>query len=263
MNLPPHQRRPRQLRQPKYLQIYDDLAQSIRTGQHPPDKPLPSQRELSQRYGVTIMTLRQALQLLEDEGLVETRHGSGTFVAGPRYAYDLGHLRSFAQDMAVAGAAVQTQVVSAKLVPAPATVAARLGLPQGGRAYAVRRLRSIDGRPVVLQDSYLPPALGRRLRSADLESQSLYDVLETQHDLAVARAIESIRPVVLAPADAVLLGREPGAPALSSYRLSLDRDDRPVIDDLALLAGDAVEITATRNAEALQLSYALSPARPE
>ena len=95
-------RRTAEDRQPKYLRIYADLRDRITSGRWPAGSSLPPQRDLAGEFGVSIMTLRQALQLLTDEGLVAARHGSGTYVAA-RYEYDLGHLRSFAADLAGQG----------------------------------------------------------------------------------------------------------------------------------------------------------------
>src|ERR1700751_3244260 len=81
-------------RQPKYLRIHSNLRERITSGQWPPGSPLPSQRELADEFGVSVMTLRQALQLLTEEDFIDPPHGSPTFPAA-RYAYDLGHLRSF------------------------------------------------------------------------------------------------------------------------------------------------------------------------
>lgn len=242
-------------RQPKYLRIYDDLASRITAGEYTPGTSLPSQRELSDHYQVTLMTLRQAIELLEGEALVETRPGIGTFVALPRYTYDVGHLRSFAADMALQGAAVETRIIKSQLITAPAAVAAHLALPRNGRAFAIRRVRLIDGRPVVRQDSYLPPRLGRRLDVAQLRSRSLYTVLADDLGATVTRANETIRPTILDTDDAALLARDPGSVALLSHRVSFDAHDTPVIDDLAVLPGDSVVITADRSPEGLRLSY--------
>src|SRR5215470_14544174 len=105
-------------RQPKYLRIHSNLRERIASGQWTPGSPLPSQRELAVEFGVSIMTLRQALQLLTDEGLIETRHGSGTF-ATAHYAYDLGHLRSFASDLIAQGAEITTRLLAAETVTPP------------------------------------------------------------------------------------------------------------------------------------------------
>ena len=75
-------------RGPKYLRIHAELRDRISSGQWPPGHPLPAQRDLAGEFGVSIMTLRQALQLLADDGLIATRHGRGTYVAA-RYSSTL------------------------------------------------------------------------------------------------------------------------------------------------------------------------------
>src|ERR1700728_2816763 len=85
-------------RQPEYLRIHRDPSDRITSGQWPAGSPLPSQQQLAAEFGVSVMTLRQALQLLADDGLIQTRHGAGTYVTA-RYAYDLGGLHSFAADL--------------------------------------------------------------------------------------------------------------------------------------------------------------------
>jgi DNA-binding GntR family transcriptional regulator len=241
-------------RQPKYLRIYHDLAARIASRDWPPQTPLPPQRELADEYGVTIMTLRQALQLLAHDGLIDTRHGSGTYVAPPQYAYDLGNLRSFAQDLTSQGAQITTRVLTADMVSAPAAIANRLGC--GTDAFLIRRLRLLDGRPLIWQASYLPTRLANRLDPADLESRALYSLLADQ-GIHVGRATETIRPTTLEPADADPLDRATGSPALLSHRISYTTDDQPVIDDHALLPGDSVSITANRGPNSLQFSYTL------
>src|SRR5437764_14716462 len=82
----------------RYRAIAADLAAKIRDGHSAPGEALPAQRELSTAYGVTLMTLRQALRELSDEGLIVQQPGRGTFVAPPYPAYHLGSLRSLADD---------------------------------------------------------------------------------------------------------------------------------------------------------------------
>ncbi len=151
-------------RQPKYLRIHGALRDRITSGRWPAGSPLPSQRELAGEFSVSIMTLRQALQLLADDGLIDTRHGSGTYVAS-RYAYGLGHLRSFAADLAAQGAQITTRLLAADTVAAPDDVGARLGA--AGQVLRLRRLRLADGRPVIVQTSYLPAQLAAALDPDD------------------------------------------------------------------------------------------------
>jgi GntR family transcriptional regulator len=241
-------------RQPKYLRIHSNLRERISGGQWPPGSPLPAQRELADEFGVSIMTLRQALQLLTDEGLIETRHGSGTFAAA-RHAYDLGHLGSFASDLIAQGARITTTLLSAEAVTPPADVAARLGAT--GDALRVRRLRLSEGRPLIAQNSYLPASLAHVVQPEDLGRQGLYAIL-AEHGLMIARAQESISPTTLGADDARDLARPEGSPALLSHRVSFTGAGVPLVDDHALLAADSVVITVNRSAERLDVHYTLA-----
>lgn len=254
-------------RQPKYLRIHAELRDRISTGRWPAGHPLPAQRDLAAEFGVSVMTLRQALQLLADDGLIDTRHGSGSYVA-QRYAYDLGHLRSFASDLAGQGARISTRLLAAGVVTAPDQVDARLGGP--GDVLRLRRLRLADGQPLIVQTSYLPAELTRAdgpsadspgtLDVDELARRGLYTVL-AEHGLTVTRAAETITPVLLGPADAADLGRPAGSPALLSHRVSFTAAGLPIVDDHALLPGDSVAISANRSAEQLEVQYTLTTGR--
>lgn len=239
---------------PKYLRIHGEMRDRISSGQWAAGSPLPSQQELAAQFGVSIMTLRQALQLLSDEGLIQARHGSGTYVSA-RYAYDLGHLRSFADDLARQGAAVTTRVLAAGVVTPPADVAARLAAPAG--VLRLRRLRLSAGRPVIVQTSYLPAVLADVVTLDELARRGLYDIL-AGNGLAVSRATETIVPVTLGPDDARDLARPQASPALLSHRVSFTAADLPVIDDHALLPGDSFAVTADRSPERLDVRYTLT-----
>jgi GntR family transcriptional regulator len=246
-------------RLPKYLRIHAALRDRITSGRWPPGSPLPAQRDLASEFGVSIMTLRQALQLLADDGLVDTRHGSGTYVAA-QYAYGLGHLRSFAADLAAQGASITTRLLAADTITPPADVGARLGAP--AQVLRLRRLRLADGRPVVVQTSYLPAGLAAALDPADLGQRGLYTVL-AEHGLTIARTSETITPAALGPADARDLDRAEASPALLSHQLSFTTTGVPVIDDHALLPGDSVAITASRSADHLDVHYTLAAHRAD
>ena len=246
-------------RQPKYLQIHARLHDRISSGQWPAGSSLPSQRELADEFGVSLMTLRQAVQLLIDEGLVDTRHGSGTYVAA-RYAYDLGYLRSFAIDLAAQGAEISTRLLAAETVAPPEPVGARLGGPTV--VLRLRRLRLVANLPLIVQTSYLPiPLLPEALIGAierDGPGQRGLYLLLADHGLAVSRASETITPTALGPQDASDLARAEGSLALLSHRVSFTAAGLPVVDDHALLPGDSVAITANRSAGHLEVSYTLT-----
>jgi GntR family transcriptional regulator len=271
-------RRTAEDRQPKYLRIHAELRDRITSGQWPPGTSLPAQRDLAGEFGVSIMTLRQALQLLADDGLIAARHGSGTYVAA-RYEYDLGHLRSFAADLAAQGAEIRTRLLAAEIITPADEVRARLGGP--GQVLRLRRLRLAGGRPLILQTSYLPLPLADGLDPADLAERGLYTVLAEHglaehglaehglaehglaaHGLAVTRAAETITPCVLGTLEAGYLERPAGSPALLSHRVSFTADGLAVVDDHAVLPGDSVAITVNRSADGLDVHYTLHPSTP-
>jgi GntR family transcriptional regulator len=240
----------------KYLAIHRDLRARITSGEYVPGRRLPSQSALAASYGVSVMTLRQALAELGSEGLVETTHGRGTFVAARPFEYRLSHLSSFAQDMRRQGKFVTTRVLFAGLITeAEPELSARLALPPGERPYQLDRIRFVDGVPVVFQRSYLPASIGRRLQANSLETESLYDVLRTQQQIDVVRAVETVKAVALPAAEAQALGRPSGTPALLSTRLSLTDGDRPILFDKAYISGEVVEVFADRVADSLRLSF--------
>ena len=151
---------------PRYQQIADALRDQIRRGDLTPGARLDTQRALARRFEVTLMTLRQALEMLEREQLIERRHGLGTFVATPSIDYDILQLRRLAADLSAQGEDVTTRVLGVRFVtPSAATAATLLCLPPHSRVLQLERLRLVGGRPMSLQRSLLPAhASARRWR---------------------------------------------------------------------------------------------------
>ncbi|WP_412747158.1 GntR family transcriptional regulator [Krasilnikovia sp. MM14-A1004] len=239
-------------RTPKYQVIAADLATRIRGGALPPGSALPPQKELSASYGVTLATLRQALQRLEDDGLLTQQAGRGTFVAEPRAAYRLDSLRGLAEDLRAQGQAVTTDVLDRTLRRPDAAVARQLALGSGQRALRLERLRRLAGRPAVHQVSWVPEPLGDALRDADLTS--LYAAV-ADLGVVVHRAAEVIRPGVLDDATAALLDCPAGTPVFVSERVTSGLDDAPLVLDRATILGTVMEIRTERAATGLSMRW--------
>ncbi|MGK5681849.1 GntR family transcriptional regulator [Actinoplanes sp. URMC 104] len=237
-------------RTPKYQVIAADLSTKIRGGELAPGSALPPQKELSARYGVTLATLRQALQQLEADGLLSQQPGRGTFVAEPRAAYRLDSLRGFAEDLRAQGLLVATQILGQEVAEPPAWAAARFGdrLP----AVRLERLRLLAGRPAVHQVSWIR---GTALARADLSGTSLYAAL-ADHGVAVHRASESVRPGALDEATAILLRQPAGTAAFLSERVTYGLDDRALVADRATILGTMLEIRTERAVTGLSVQWA-------
>src|SRR5437660_12084425 len=155
-------------RLPRYHRIADALRQRIREGEWVPGAPLPNQRRLARDFGVTLMTLRQALELLERDDLITRRHGLGTFVAAPSIDYDILQLRRFAGDLSAKGEHVATRLLGTRFATADRRLAVALRLAGRPRVLVLERLRLVAEHPMSLQRSFLPSPLGDEVIRADL-----------------------------------------------------------------------------------------------
>lgn len=242
-------------RTPHYLLIYREVKQKIASGEFAAGERLPTQREFGEQYQVTVMTVRQALQLLEQEELILVRHGLGTFVAPTRFRYAMGNLRSLAQEVTAQGLELKTRVLGRQLVQPHPRVAELLRLRAGEQVYAIERLRLVGPEPIVYQYSQLQPWLADKLDDTDLSNVSLYDHLHEELGLQIGRAQEWIRAIDLSPHEADLLDEEPGTAALLSERLTLSAGDEPIIFDRAYLPGDRVSLAAERHVSDVTVGY--------
>jgi GntR family transcriptional regulator len=230
-------------RLPRYHRIAEALRERIREGEWPAGAPLPNQRRLAREFGVTLMTLRQALELLERDELITRRHGLGTFVAAPSIDYEITKMRRFAGDLSAQGERVSTRVLEARPTVADRRVSAALGLAMRARVVMVERLRLVDGRPMSLQRSFLPARLGEEVLTSDLAETPLSQVLEFKLGVVVARAQEAVSAVRLGGREARELGCPAGAPAFESERVSYDAAGQPVVFDRVFIPGDRFRIT--------------------
>ncbi len=230
-------------RVPRYQEIAEDLRARIQHGEFSPGARLDTQRQLAASFGVTLLTLRQALDVLEREKLIERRHGLGTFVAAPSIDYDILQLRRFAGDLSAQGEQVTTRLLGSAFVAGERRVTAALGLARGARVLAVERLRLVDGRPLSLQRSLLPAHLGEEVVRADLALTPLAQILEYKLGITVARAREVVSAVRLGQREARELDAAPGAPAFESERVSYDTGGVPVVFDRVFIPGDRFRIT--------------------
>ncbi|WZH50777.1 MAG: GntR family transcriptional regulator [Nocardioides alkalitolerans] len=245
----------------KYLAICRDVTEAIESGRLAPGSPLPSQKEMADHFGVTVMTLRQALGVLSDQGLLRVEHGRGTFVARRPYRLPIDVLTSFRASVEARGSTMGTQILSAEVVPAPPGVPVRMGLATD-QVFALTRLRTVDGVPFVYTMSLLPVEIGTALRIDEVGGASLYDALAEQLGLRVDRAVETFHATAMATDAAAALGRSAGSPALVSSRITFTAEGVAVVDDRAIMPGDAVEISTERRVHDLPLQL-VPTSRPD
>jgi GntR family transcriptional regulator len=229
-------------RLPRYHQIAQTLRERIAAGDPPAGARLHNQRSLAREFGVTLMTLRQGLELLERDGLITRRHGLGTFVGSPYVDYDIIHLRTFAADLSAQGERVATRFLRSHFIDVDRRVARELGLT-GRRAFVLERLRLVGGHPMSFQASYLSPSVGAEVSKLDLALTPLGQALSLTLGLEITAARETVSAVHLEPRAARELGCRPGIPAFRADRVSIGKGGEPIVYDRVFIPGDRFRIT--------------------
>lgn len=242
---------------PKYIAIARAIASAITEGELSSGSALPSQKDLADSFGVTVMTVRQAVQLLAEQGLVSAAQGKGTYITQQPYRLPLGPLSSFSAQIAASGRTLRTEILGYAAVDVSPLEQTRMGL-SSARAFELVRLRYVDGRPLVLQTSLLTHDISEAVAVESLATRSLYDVLHTDLGVRVERATETVQAISLDAESAGPLKRSVGDAALLSARLTYSEAGAAVLDDRALMAGDSVVISTERRAHEQGVNLILS-----
>ncbi len=172
---------------PRHEQISDWLREQIEEGMYSVDDKLPSEKELGDKFDVSRVTVRRALQTLESENYIYRRQGLGSFVKEQRAAQGLVRLTDFAQDMAQAGLEASSTVEHHAPESPPPDVALPLNTEDQQKVMRLDRLRLGDGRPVAFDRTWLPMFYAQLLEGHDLEQETIYSILETEYDIPVLR----------------------------------------------------------------------------
>ena len=210
---------------------YEEIAAWLRDqcAQRAPGDQLPAESELVSRFSVSRMTARHAVQVLVDEGLVERRKGSGTFVAAPALHRPESVLRSFSQDMRRRGLEPASRVLRAEAGSDPRS-AERLGLPPESWLVLIDRVRLFSSTAIALERTSLPGEHAGVLE-ADLASGSLHEALAellSAQGRHLGRASGYVTARLASPEEAELLDLQAPAALLVESRLVRDESGRAV-----------------------------------
>ncbi|NOK60418.1 MAG: DNA-binding transcriptional regulator, GntR family [Chloroflexi bacterium AL-W] len=225
---------------PLYYQIKQHIHDCIDQGSLALGSMIPSERDLCDLYQVSRSTLRQAVQELINEGLLERRRGVGTYVAQPKIRHHLGSFSGFSERMKRAGHAPSTHLIEHSIFEdeADSEIHAKLHVAASAPLLRMVRLRLADEEPIMLETVYLPITRLPGLMPEQLANQSLYHVLHTHYNIVICRLCETLEPVVLTPSDAQLLGTEPGLPAMLTTITTFNQNNQPTEYTLSLVRGD-------------------------
>ena len=224
---------------PYYVQLIALIKENIQKGFWKSGDQLPGEPELCVASGISRTVVRQALRELELEGLITRRKGKGTFVAEPKISEGLAQkLTGFYQDMVERGFKPVTRVLHQRVIPASEKVARYLEIEPGTEVVDIKRLRSVHDEPIQLVTTYIPYSLCPQLAAVDLTNRSLYEFLEKECRVTLARGRRFIEAVSANEHEAHLLEIERGAPLLLLDSVSYLADGKPVEYYHAIHRGD-------------------------
>ena len=214
---------------PLYQQIKLLITRSLQDGEWKPGESIPAETDLAGRYRVSQGTVRKAIDELATENLLVRRQGKGTFVAThAEEQIQYRFLRLAPEDGRPRG--MTRHFIDCRRMRAPASIARALDLRGTEGAILVRRTLAQDGRPIVLDEIWLPALLFKGLTAERLSGYAgpMYGLFETEFGVRMIRAEEKIRALAADGATAGVLAVAAGTPLLSVERLSFTYGDKPV-----------------------------------
>jgi len=216
-----------------------------------PGSPIPSERQLCEKLGVSRPTLRSVVDELVRDGALVRRQGKGVFVARAKITQNLAQLGGAGSHVPAAVDGVwASRTLAFEIVPAGARVGRRLHLAPHDEIVRVHRVRLVDGEPVCVETVHLPRHFVADLAAEDLDGVSLYALLRRRFGLTLARAVQIIEPTVADEQEAALLEVPAYSPALLFERSTHDARGRAVEFTHSIYRGDRYRIVSTLELDA-------------
>lgn len=212
-----------------FLQLAGLLREKVYSKEWCIGTKIPSEHELMRKFDLSRGTVRRAIRTLVDEGVLVQRHGKGTFVAEPGISHAAGvRPISFAESLRMQGKPFVTHVIDKRVVGAPADVAVELGLRPGDGVMFLRRVRSVDGEPVICQESWTNLSECPGIESIDFEETSLFDAVQMCSGRKIKYSLMRYQALVAGKDHGELLGCDESAAVLLLEQNIHLEDDAPV-----------------------------------
>lgn len=181
---------------PKYYIVKRALVEKIDNDEFGVGTPIPSERDLMAMFDVSRITVRKAVEELEQEGYLYKVQGKGTYVKGDQGSQDLISITSCTQDVIRLGMTPSRKVLVSEVMAADKKRQRRLELTEGEEVFCLSRIYYADGEPINYTTAYLPHRLLPGIEKHDFSQESLYGVLEKEYGITITRAERTIEAVI-------------------------------------------------------------------
>tara|TARA_R110001599_G_scaffold171353_1_gene362105 strand:+ start:92621 stop:93355 length:735 start_codon:yes stop_codon:yes gene_type:complete len=220
---------PRSSTVPLYTQIKEAIRAKIIDGSYVAHQQLPSENEMINAFGVSRITVRQAVNDLQKEGLLFKVHGKGTFVARPNVSQELMHLQGFGEAMRLLGHETFSEVFGLKTVKANQLVCSKLAVALGTQVTEIHRVRYLNREPISIDYSWVKHEIGTKLTEKNLREKDLFSLLENFLHKGLHSADVEIDATTATNEIASRLKIPAGSPILRIERLTYSAEDNPLV----------------------------------
>lgn len=236
---------------PRHKQISEWLKNQIEEGNYEIDEKLPSENELCKKFDVSRVTVRKALQTLENKGLIYRSQGLGSFVCDDRPRQSFIQLTDFEEDMRRAGLEPLSKVIQLTTEKASDQIASILNVDPESTVVRLDRLRLGDEQPIAFDTTWLPMFYGQLIEGYDLKNETIYEILEDDFDIPVEKGYFRIEAENASDDMAKHLQVTPGDALLLIDRISLTVGEKPIYYQKRYYRSDRIiyELMAERESD--------------
>lgn len=213
---------------PKYIHLINHLQELVEELRTKASDCFPTERELCERYGVSRVTVRKALDELEKSGYIYRIQGKGAFVRQKKIQQTLFHLSSFSEDMRARQMIGSSKVLAVETISSSAKIAGQLHIEENSPVILLKRLRLANYVPMAIETCYLPYPLGCIVKKYIADDVSLYELLKKECGINPARAEQSIGVGLLEPWEKSLFGNDAPVYALQITRQTFDEGQNAI-----------------------------------
>jgi GntR family transcriptional regulator len=210
-----------------YLQVKDTMIKRIQEKEWAPYSMIPTENELMIEFNVSRTTIRQAVSILVQEGILEKKQGKGTIVKPQVFVGSLGKLKGFAEEALENGIIPSSKLLFVKTSRDFSKEKSLLDVPMEDEIVVIERLRLANQTPVAIERTCWPYSIGKMLLYQDLDVANFYDILEEQN-IILKTANEKIKAINATLLEADLLGIRGGQALLQMERLSFGQENKPI-----------------------------------
>lgn len=180
---------------PLYKQIANNIKIKIQEGIYEPNEAIPAENQLAMDYSASRVTVRKAVDTLVELGLLERKHGSGTYVKNKYYEHKLYELKGFTEDIGRYGSEIRNEILKYEIIKAPIKVANQLKIKENTDIYFVRRKRFADNNVLIVEDTFLPITLFPDL-TYETMLHSKYDFIENHKHYKIKESYQVFLPIL-------------------------------------------------------------------